>query len=148
MSKRSLIGFSSFNGNTNHRRNNRPPIGLTVLSITSSSDLPSSCIGWTNSRLLIVNLSRRTYLSSSIREIDVIWPIWVCCVCSRYCRIAPAAITPFCRWSTPNPLRFFTWKCFSIFWRAVWSVYTQSSSSKVKNLLPNFCSNCCFLPLS
>ena len=139
------MGFSSFKGNTSQRRSNRPPMGDTVLSMTSNSDLPSSCMGWTNSRLRIVNLSSRTYLSSSIREIEVIWPIWVCWVCSRYWRMAPAAMTPDCKWSTPKPFRFFTLKCLSNFCLEVCSVNTQSSSWKVKYFVPNKRSNSCFL---
>ena len=71
---RSLIGFSSFNGNTIQRFSRRAPIGLIVLSITLRRLLPPSFMLPINSRLRTVNLSRRTYLSSSIRANEVICP--------------------------------------------------------------------------
>ena len=145
---RSSIGFLSFNGKTIQRFSRRAPIGLTVLSITLSRLLPPSFILPISSRLRTVNLSRRTYLSSSIRDNEVICPICVCCVIVRYCRIAPEAMIPFFRCSTPNPFRFFVSKCFRSFSRAVVSVNTQSSSSNVKNLLPKLPSNISRLPLS
>ena len=43
--------------------------------------------------------------------------------------LAPEAIIPFLRCSTPNPFRFFVSKCFSNFSRELDSVNTQSSSS-------------------
>ena len=139
--RRSLIGNTSFSGNTNQRFSKRAPIGLIVLSITFSRLLPPSFMLPISSRLRTVNLSRRTYLSSSIRAREVICPIWVCCVMIRYCKIAPEAMIPFLRCSTPKPFRFFVSKCFRSFSRAVVSVNTQSSSSKVKNLLPKLPSN-------
>ena len=66
------MGFSSFRGNTIHRRSSRPPIGVTVLSMTSSSEMPPSCMVFTSSSERMVNLSRRTYFSSSMRERRVI----------------------------------------------------------------------------
>ena len=123
------MGFTSFNGNTSQRCNILPPIGVMVLSTTPSSDKPSSCIGATSSKERIVKRSSRTYFSSSMRASDVIWLICVCCVCSKYCIIAPAAITPLFRWSTPKPFKFFVPKCFSSFCRAERSVNTQSSIS-------------------
>ena len=146
--KRSLIGFSSFKGKTIQRFNRRAPIGLIVLSITLSRLLPPSFILPINSRLRTVNLSKRTYLSSSIRANEVMWPICVCCVIVKYCKIAPEAMIPFLRCSTPKPFRFFVSKCFSSFSRAVVSVNTQSSSSNVKNLLPKLPSNIRRLPRS
>ena len=140
-SSRPLMGFTSFRGNTIQRFSRRAPIGLIVLSITSNKLLPPSFMLPISSRLRTVNLSRRTYLSSSIRASEVICPICVCCVIMRYCKIAPEAMIPFLRCSTPNPFRFFTSKCFSSFSRAVVSVNTQSSSSNVKNLLPKLPSN-------
>ena len=71
ISSLSLIGFCSFKGKTTHRFSNRAPIGETVLSITSQRDLPSSCIGYNNSSERTVNLSSRTYFSSSIRASEV-----------------------------------------------------------------------------
>ena len=68
-------GFSflgKMNGYMNQRLSMRAPIAVTVRSITSSSDTPSSCIDCNSSRERIVNLSNRTYLSSSIRRNDVI----------------------------------------------------------------------------
>ena len=70
--KRSLIGFSSFNGNTIQRFSKRAPIGLIVLSMTLSKLLPPSFILPISSRLRTVNLSIRTYLSSSMRASEVI----------------------------------------------------------------------------
>ena len=110
ISRRWLMGFSSFKGNTSQRRNRRLPIGDTVRSMTSNSDLPSSCMVLTSSSERTVNLSRRTYLSSSMRASVVICAICECSVCSRYCRMAPAAMTPFFRWSTPKPFSDFTLK--------------------------------------
>ena len=80
---RSSIGFTSFNGKTTHRLSIRAPIGVTVRSITSSRLFPPSFIGESNSRLRTVNLSNRTYRSSSIRDSDVMCEICVCCVISK-----------------------------------------------------------------
>ncbi len=82
-SSRSLMSWGSFNGNVTHRRSIRAPIGLTVLSITSSRLFPSSPNEQSNSRLRMVNLSRRTNVSSSIRLSRDICPIRVCFVISR-----------------------------------------------------------------
>ena len=71
-SKRSLIGFTSLRGNTTQRLSNRAPIGQMVWSITSSKLVPPSFILPNNSKLRTVNLSRRTYLSASIRANEVI----------------------------------------------------------------------------
>ena len=147
-SRRSLMGRTSFSGNTSQRFIRRAPMGQMVLSMTLSNELPPSFIEPISSRLRTVNLSSRTYLSSSMRASDVMWPICVCCVMMRYCRMAPEAMMPFFRCSTPKPFRFFTSKCFSSFSRAVVSVNTQSSSSKVKNLLPKLPSNIGRLPRS
>ena len=136
ISNRSLITATSFKGKTTQRRSIRPPIGVMVLSMTLRRDDPPSFIGATSSRERTVKRSIRTYLSSSIRVNEVIWFICVCCVRSRYCRIAPAAITPLDKCSTPKPLRFLVPKCFSNFWRAVWSVKTQSSISNVHKRVP------------
>ena len=146
--RRSLIGFSSFRGNTIQRFSIRAPIGLMVLSITLSRLLPPSFMLPISSRLRTVNLSKRTYLSSSIRDNAVMCPICVCCVISRYCRIAPEAMIPFLRCSTPKPFKFFVSKCFNSFSRELVSVKAQSSSSKVKNLFPKFPSNIPRLPRS
>ena len=59
-SNRSLIGFTSFKGNTIHRFSIRAPIGLMVWSMTSSKLVPPSFILPISSRLRTVNLSRRT----------------------------------------------------------------------------------------
>ena len=59
------------------------PIGEIVLSITSNKLVPSSFIVPTSSKLRTVNLSKRTYRSSSIRDKAVIWEICVCWVWSR-----------------------------------------------------------------
>ena len=75
-SKRSLIGFSSRKGKISHRRRRRPPIGLMVLSMTFSRLIPSSVILSKSSKERTVNLSIRTYRSSSIRDNEVIWAIW------------------------------------------------------------------------
>ena len=71
MTQHTQIGFSSFKGKTIQRFNRRAPIGLIVLSITLSRLLPPSFILPISSRLRTVNLSRRTYLSSSIRANEV-----------------------------------------------------------------------------
>ena len=55
-------------------------------------------------------------------ESDVICPICVCWVSSRYCMMAPAAMMPLRRCSTPKPFGFLVPKCFSSRWRAVCSV--------------------------
>ena len=68
---------------TTHRLSIRAPIGVTVRSITSSRLFPPSFIGESNSRLRTVNLSNRTYRSSSIRDSDVMCEICVCCVISK-----------------------------------------------------------------
>ena len=47
-------------GKSNQRRSRRAPIGVSVRSITASSDWPPSFIGMTSSRLRTVNLSNRT----------------------------------------------------------------------------------------
>ena len=62
---------------------------------------------------------------SSIRASEVICPICVCCVIMRYCKIAPEAMIPFLRCSTPNPFRFFTSK----------DVYKRQHQSEVQGLL-------------
>ena len=135
-SRRSSINFVSFSGKTSHRRSIRPPIGVTVRSMMSSNDLPSSCIGRNNSSERTVNLSRRTNFSSSKRLSDVIWFKLVCWVISRYCMIAPEAIIPSLRCSIPKPLSDLVPKCFNNFWRAFCSVNTQSSSSNMQFFVP------------
>ena len=117
-SSRPLMGFTSFRGIPSNASAGGPH-RLIVLSITSNKLLPPSFMLPISSRLRTVNLSRRTYLSSSIRASEVICPICVCCVIMRYCKIAPEAMILFLRCSTPNPFRFFTSKCFSSFSRAV-----------------------------
>ena len=72
------ISFASVSGNTIHLFKRRAPIGVTVVSRTSSSDNPPSCMVFNNSRERIVNLSNLTYLSSSILERDVICDSCVC----------------------------------------------------------------------
>ena len=57
---RSLIGFTSFNGNAIQRFNILAPIGLIVLSITSRSVRPPSLIVPYNSRLRTVKRSSQT----------------------------------------------------------------------------------------
>ena len=59
-SRRRLMALTSCSGKSTQRRIMRPPIGEMVRSMTSSSDLPSSLMGATSSRLRMVNLSRRT----------------------------------------------------------------------------------------
>ena len=140
MSSRSLIRDTSFNGNTIHRRNIRPPIGVVVRSMTSSSERPSSCMGCKSSSERMVNLSRRTYFSSSRRFKDVMWLMLVCWVSSRYCMIAPEATIPALRCSTPKPFSDLVPKCFKSFWRAFCSVNTQSSISKTQYFVPKNCS--------
>ena len=71
-----------------------------------------------------------------MREMDVICPIWLCWVISKYCRITPDATMPHFKWSMPKPFRFFTSKCFSSFSVAERSEKTQSSNSNVKNFVP------------
>ena len=83
MSRRLLISLLSFRGKRSHLRRRRAPIGLMVRSITSRRLLPSSFMACTSSRLRMVNLSSLTAISSSMRESDVMWEIWVCCVMSR-----------------------------------------------------------------
>ena len=82
-SRRLLICGTSFSGNSSQRRSSRAPIGDRVRSITESRLLPSSHIESRSSRLRTVNLSRRTYRSSSMRDSAVICPMWVCWVMSR-----------------------------------------------------------------
>ena len=55
-----LIALASRRGKTIHRFSRRAPIGVTVLSITSSSDAPSSCMGRSSSSERMVKRSRRT----------------------------------------------------------------------------------------
>ena len=83
-----------------------------------------------------------------MRASDVMWPMCVCWVISRYCSTAPAATMPLCRWSTPKPLSVFTPKWRMSFCSAVCSVNTQSSSSKVKYFDPNHRSKVSLLPRS
>ena len=130
------MGNTSFKGKTSQRLSIRPPIAVTVLSMTLSSELPSSCIGDTSSNERIVKRSRRTYFSSSMRDSEVMWLICVCWVSSRYCNTAPLAMIPFFKWSTPKPLSDFVPKCFSSFWRALWSEKTQSSISNTQYFVP------------
>ena len=148
MSRRSVIWRWFFSGKTSQRRSMRPPIGVTVWSTTLRSDVPSSCRVCTSSRLLMVNLSSRTYFSSSNRAIEVMCEMWVCWVISRYCSIAPAATMPLFRWSIPNPFRFFTSKWVVSLPMADCSVNTQSSSSYVKYFCPNNSSKSFFFTLS
>ena len=79
----SSIGLTSFRGNKTQRRSIREPIGDIVLSITFKRLVPSSFIGETNSRLRTVNLSKRTYRSSSMRVSEMICWICVCSVISK-----------------------------------------------------------------
>jgi len=55
---------------------------------------------------------------------------------------------PSGKWSTPNPFRFFVWKCFSNLSCAASDVKIQSSSSKRKNDEPKRSSNFFRLPRS
>ena len=95
---------------TIQRFSKRAPIGLIVLSITLSRLLPPSFILPISSKLRTVNLSRRTYLSSSIRDNEVICPICVCCVIVRYCRIAPEAMIPFFQMLHSEPFQVLRFK--------------------------------------
>ncbi|CDD04739.1 unknown [Prevotella sp. CAG:592] len=147
-SSRLFMSAALRNGKHTHLLSILAPIGEQVRSITSMSEHPPSCIERVSSSERTVKLSSLTYRSSSIRDSDVIWLICVCCVSSRYCRMAPHATIPHLRWSTPKPLRFFTSKCLCSFWRAVCSLNTHSSSSKVKCFVPKKRSKSAFLPLS
>ena len=142
------ISFASVSGNTIHLFKRRAPIGVTVVSRTSSSDNPPSCMVFNNSRERIVNLSNLTYLSSSILERDVICDSCVCWVISRYCKIAPAAHIPLRICPTPKPLRLFTPKCLRSFCSAVCSTKAHSSSSYVNSLPPKNLKKTSFFPRS
>ena len=72
MSRRPFMALTSFSGNSSQRLSMRAPIGDTVRSMTSSRLLPSSAKESISSRLRTVNRSRRTYRSSSMREMELI----------------------------------------------------------------------------
>ena len=57
---RSSISPTARRGNSTQRCSSRAPIGVSVRSMTEKSEAPPSHIGSTNSRLRMVNLSRRT----------------------------------------------------------------------------------------
>ena len=139
---------SSLSGKTSQRRSIRAPMGDTVLSITSTSDVPPSCSGAFSSRLRTVKLSSLTYRSPSMRLRLVMCAMCVCCVSSRYCSMAPAATSPSLSLSTPKPFMVRTLKWWCSFCVAVCSVKTQSSSSKRQSLVPSICSTCAFRPRS
>ena len=83
LSRRVLMSLTERKGKSTHRRSWRAPMGVRVRSSTWRSERPSPWLVLTSSRLRMVNLSRRTKRSSSMRVMRVMWSVWWCCVWSR-----------------------------------------------------------------
>ena len=129
-SRRSRMASRAVRGRSSHARSNRPPMGVTVRSI-SSSRLPARppAIDSTISRCLSVvgSISRPSAAWRKRTERtcarSAFW------VSRRYRTRAPAAHTAACRRSRPKPSSPLTRNCSSNVWRADSSSKCQPSIS-------------------